>query len=190
MAAAAEESVNNSQISHDVAAQLVTNKVEVTGSSAEALDSLSEILHDIPKIEFKLKSPGPPVKFPLLSRNYVINESSEMDHDHGIYDNVAKTKSPLEVFHFPEPPKEPFPAHYTVVRPSNGDMDEYAQPYPSTKANHVMTAADNPFSPLSYKGPKVTEPLITDNPFDQKYSIISPSRYILTGCSVGQTPTF
>ena len=112
---------------------------------------------------------GPPVKFPLLSKNYVINEVDDTNANmEKVYDNVStKTKkSPLEVFHFPEPPKEPFPMHYTVKN-SNGCLDEYAQPnlYKGPKLAATPAVFNDPIEKANY------------NPFDHNYSVISPSRY-------------
>lgn len=55
-------------------------------------------------------------------------------------------KSPLEVFEFPQPPKIPF--HYSVQNGENYEV--YAQPNKTKNPNF--------------------------NPFDQNYSILSPSR--------------
>ena len=88
-------------------------------------------LHSIPKSPMRLKSPGAPLKFPLLSRNYVIEESECSSQDNGQNMQTVKARSPLEVFQFPEPPREP-PEHYSV-KTSNGSMEEYAQPIPFLK---------------------------------------------------------
>ena len=81
-------------------------------------------LHSIPKSPMRLKSPGAPLKFPLLSRNYVIEESecnSQQQIENGQNMQTVKARSPLEVFQFPEPPREQPPEHYTV-RNSNGTI--------------------------------------------------------------------
>ena len=108
----------------------------------------------------RLKSPGAPLKFPLLSRNYVIEES-DCSSENSQTMEAVKAKSPLEVFEFPEPPKGPFkeplmetpkkplkeppkkperklPGHYSVKN-QNGAMEEYAQPIPS---NFIVQKSD------------------------------------------------
>jgi hypothetical protein len=142
-----------------------------------------------------------------LSKNYVINEVddvsaaaiSKMDTT-GIYENSQqittpkrrpniKPISPLQVFKFPAPPKEPYKAagggvkcnealqalqpvnHYTVKN-SIGESDVYA----AAAASHVTKFkpklpprnseidAQNRLSDVNY------------NPYDQNYALLSSSR--------------
>ena len=67
------------------------------------------------------------MKFPLLSKNYVIEESENSLENSNNMSAMTKIKSPLESFNFPEPPKEPFP-HYSVKNKVNGNLEDYAQP--------------------------------------------------------------
>lgn len=173
---ATEESVNTPS------AETVTNKVlppKVTVNDQPSPDydhppPPTPIYRKVIKLQEAPKSyvriPGKPVKFPLLSQNYVINESKM---EEGIYENarINKAKSPLEIFTFPDPPKEKPPAHY-LVTDTNGIQSEYARPE-------------------SYKGPKIPQKQnllpknhkkmmtlseVNFNPYDQMYSVLSPSR--------------
>ena len=103
---ATEESVNTPS------AETVTNKVlppKVTVNDQPSPDydhppPPTPIYRKVIKFQEAPKSyvriPGKPVKFPLLSQNYVINESKM---EEGIYENarINKAKSPLEIFTFP-----------------------------------------------------------------------------------------
>ena len=119
-------------------------------------------LQEVSKSPSFVRTPGKPVKFPLLSKNYIINESNMEGDQEGIYDNL-KTKPPLEVFQFPEPPKEKPPEHY-VVRDSNGLLSEYAQPesykgpkLPEKSPKSILRVPKTTASEIqgdSYKGPK------------------------------------
>ncbi len=102
-----------------------------------------DLFYDQPKSISK--SPGTVrvvKKFPLLSKNYIINEASESNmmtkhHKPEVYDNVtvngagkAGGKTPLQVFEFPDPPKYPpdntLNQHYGVKN-ANGGFDVYAK---------------------------------------------------------------
>ena len=131
-----------------------------------------------------VRTPGKPVKFPLLSKNYVIHESTDMEsNSEGIYDNVRinKAKSPLEVFTFPDPPKERPPEHY-LVTDTNGVQSEYARPE-SYKGPKILAPDFVPkVKPILPKNPtlipqnKKTLSEINFNPYDQMYSVLSSSR--------------
>ena len=139
-------------------------------------------LQEVPKSAF-VRTPGKPVKFPLLSQNYVINESKMESDQEGIYENarINKAKSPLEIFTFPEPPKEKPPVHY-LVTDTNGIQSEYATPESCKgpkippRSNGVMAKPQNQtLVPQNHKK-MVTLSEINFNPYDQMYSVLSPSR--------------
>ena len=155
----------------------------------------------------RLKSPGAPLKFPLLSRNYVIEESectSQQEIENGQNMQAVKARSPLEVFQFPEPPREQPPEHYSVKN-SNGTLEEYAQPIPILKKQQKCVTKNENLVPQFVTEtkrdmvpnfvpetenlvPKLRHPRKTTsltmkeiedanyNPFSQNYAILSPTR--------------